>query len=235
MLKIEHFSVSYGAIRAVRDVSLTVAAGEIVAMLGVNGAGKSSILNGCFGLAPRVGGAVWFKDKRIDSRPTEDIVKLGLTLVPEGRRIFPQLSVQANLILGSTCLRRFPKLVKRAEETVFTLFPRLAERRSQLAGSLSGGEQQMLAIGRALMANPEMIVIDEPSLGLAPNIVDTIYDMITDLNKQGITVLLVEQNAELALGMCTRAYLISGGQVKVEGHPDILRKSTDLFSHSKGA
>lgn len=229
MLRIEHFAVSYGAIRAVRDVSLTVAAGEIVSMLGVNGAGKSSILNGCFGLAPRMGGEIWFKDKRIDTKPTEDIVKLGLTLVPEGRRIFAQLSVQANLILGSTCLRRSPQIVKRTEEKVFALFPRLAERRSQLAGSLSGGEQQMLAIGRALMANPDMIVIDEPSLGLAPNIVDSIYDMILDLNKQGITILIVEQNAELALDICTRAYLISGGQVKLEGYPDVLRQSTDLF------
>jgi branched-chain amino acid transport system ATP-binding protein len=119
--------------------------------------------------------------------------------------------------------------VKRTEEKVFALFPRLAERRSQLAGSLSGGEQQMLAIGRALMANPDMIVIDEPSLGLAPNIVDSIYDMILDLNKQGITILIVEQNAELALDICTRAYLISGGQVKLEGYPDVLRQSTDLF------
>ncbi len=225
MLTVDQLSVHYGPVRAVKKISLDVRPGEIVAVLGANGAGKSSILNACLGLAPRIGGSIELDGVRIDKFPTEAIVRLGLTLVPEGRRVFSNLTVTQNLSLGSSVIGKDQAAVAQSLERVFTLFPRLAERRAQLAGTLSGGEQQMLAIGRALMSRPRILLLDEPSLGLAPNIVDLIFDLITGLRKEGLTFLLVEQNAELALDTCDRAYLIMNGAVAAEGTPDLFRKN----------
>ena len=178
---VEGLSVRYGPIKAVTDVSLRVEQGEIVALLGPNGAGKSSILNACVGLVGKSEGVVRFGEHAISGDTTESIVRSGLTLVPEGRRVFPDLTTAENLRLGSACSRQARQDAPRHLAEVFELFPRLFERKSQIAGTLSGGEQQMLAIGRALMSGPKMLLLDEPSLGLAPNIVDQIFDLLVDL------------------------------------------------------
>ncbi len=225
MLAVDQLSVHYGPVKAVKKVSLDVQPGEIVAVLGANGAGKSSILNACLGLAPRSAGSIALAGARIDRLTTEAIVRLGLTLVPEGRRVFSGLTVMQNLSLGGSVIGKDREAVQRSLEWILTLFPRLAERRSQLAGTLSGGEQQMLAIGRALMSKPRLLLLDEPSLGLAPNIVDQIFDLIIGLRKEGFTFLLVEQNAELALDTCDRAYFIMNGAVAAQGTPDLFRQN----------
>jgi branched-chain amino acid transport system ATP-binding protein len=219
---VDGLSVHYGPIRAVTDVSLRVEQGEIVALLGPNGAGKSSFLNACVGLVPKNSGAVRFGDAAI-SETTEAIVRSGLTLVPEGRRVFPDLTTVENLTLGSACSPAARREAPSHMAEVFALFPRLSERKSQLAGTLSGGEQQMLAIGRALMSGPKMLLLDEPSLGLAPNIVDQIFDLLVDLRKRGLTLLIVEQNVELALDIADRAYVLANGQMASEGTPQELR------------
>jgi branched-chain amino acid transport system ATP-binding protein len=236
MLTLDQLSVHYGPVKAVKTVSLDIRQGEIVAVLGANGAGKSSILNACLGLAPRSAGSVTLDGRRIDKLATEAIVRLGLTLVPEGRRVFSGLTVVQNLALGGSLINKDRAAISRSMEWIFTLFPRLAERRAQLAGTLSGGEQQMLAIGRALMSKPRLLLLDEPSLGLAPNIVDIIFDLIMDLRKEGFTFLLVEQNAELALDTCDRAYLIMNGAVAAQGSPALFR-TNDLvgLSHFSAA
>jgi branched-chain amino acid transport system ATP-binding protein len=225
MLSVDQLSVHYGPVRAVKKVSLDVRQGEIVAVLGANGAGKSSILNACLGLAPRSTGSITLEGARIDKLPTEAIVRLGLTLIPEGRRVFSGLTVVQNLSLGGSALGKDSAAIAQSLEWILALFPRLAERRTQLAGTLSGGEQQMLAIGRALMSKPRLLLLDEPSLGLAPNIVDLIFDLIIGLRKEGFTFLLVEQNAELALDTCDRAYLIMNGTVAAQGTPDLFRQN----------
>ncbi|MBK1866083.1 ABC transporter ATP-binding protein [Aestuariivirga sp. YIM B02566] len=231
MLTVDQLSVHYGPVRAVKKVSLAVQAGEIVAVLGANGAGKSSILNACLGLAPRSAGSITLDGARIDKLSTEAIVRLGLTLVPEGRRVFSGLTVAQNLSLGASAIGKDRAVALGSLDWIFSLFPRLAERRAQLAGTLSGGEQQMLAIGRALMSKPRLLLLDEPSLGLAPNIVDLIFDLIIGLRKEGFTFLLVEQNAELALDTCDRAYLVMSGAVAAQGTPDLFRQN-DLVGHS---
>ncbi|MGE0008372.1 MAG: ABC transporter ATP-binding protein [Parvibaculaceae bacterium] len=224
MLRIDRLSVHYGPVRAVRQVSLDVEDGEIVAVLGANGAGKSSILNACMGLAPRSGGGIALDGEAIDRLATEAIVRRGLTLVPEGRRVFSGMTVAQNLQLGASAIRTDRAAFAETLDRVLALFPRLAERRGQLAGTLSGGEQQMLALGRALMSRPRLLLLDEPSLGLAPNIVDVILDLVMDLRGKGFTFLLVEQNAELALDICDRAYLIVNGTVAAQGTPATFRR-----------
>jgi branched-chain amino acid transport system ATP-binding protein len=231
---VEGLSVRYGPIKAVTDVSLRVEQGEIVALLGPNGAGKSSILNACVGLVPKSEGRVGFAEKVISADATESIVRAGLTLVPEGRRVFPDLTTAENLKLGSACSRQARQDVQRHMAEVFELFPRLLERKSQIAGTLSGGEQQMLAIGRALMSGPKMLLLDEPSLGLAPNIVDQIFDLLVDLRKRGLTLLVVEQNVELALDISDRAYVLANGRIASAGTPPELRAAGNIAASYLG-
>jgi branched-chain amino acid transport system ATP-binding protein len=215
MLRVENVSAFYGAIQALRGVSLDVRAGEIVTLIGANGAGKSTLLKTIAGaLKPRVG-SVRLNDATISGLRPVDIVRRGVSLVPEGRQVFPGLAVQDNLMLGAFARRG--QMSRRAFaddlQNVYGLFPRLAERRKQPAGTLSGGEQQMLAIGRSLMSKPRLLLLDEPSLGLAPLLVETIFESLQQLNRQGLTILLVEQNATLALAMAHRGYVLKNGQV----------------------
>ena len=228
MLEIHDLSVSYGPIQAVRGVSLSVAKGEIVALLGANGAGKSSILKSIMGIAPRSGGRVRLAGTDIDKADTATIVKRGMTLVPEGRRVFGQLSVLENLRIGAGANQTLRRNTTQNCERMYALFPKLAERSGQLAGSLSGGEQQMLAIARALMAEPHMLLLDEPSLGLAPNIVDQIFDFLKALQKQGLTLLIVEQNAEVALDIASRGLVMAQGKIGKEGTAAALRNDEEL-------
>jgi branched-chain amino acid transport system ATP-binding protein len=231
---VQGLSVRYGPIRAVTDASVRVERGEIVALLGPNGAGKSSFLNACVGLVPKSDGAVHFDDDAISGKATEAIVRSGLTLVPEGRRIFPDLTTTENLSLGSACSRTARQEAPKQMAEVFGLFPRLLERKAQLAGTLSGGEQQMLAIGRALMSGPKMLLLDEPSLGLAPNIVDQIFDLLQDLRRRGLTLLIVEQNVELALDISDRAYVLANGRIASEGTPRELRSGGNIAASYLG-
>ena len=214
MLKIENLSVSYGGIKALRDVSLTVPDGEIVTLIGANGAGKSTTLRSVVGLVKANGGRVEFNGKDIVGMPTNKIIEEGITLVPEGRRVFPDLTVLENIKIGAY-LRKddLPADI----DWVFGLFPRLKERHWQLAGTLSGGEQQMLAVARALMSHPKLLMMDEPSLGLAPLIIRDIFNIIREINKQGVTILLIEQNANMALQIAHTAYVLETGRITLSG------------------
>ncbi len=233
MLTLGNLQILYDkAIEAVRDVSLSVEQGRIVALLGSNGAGKSTVLKGISGvLYPEegeiVGGSASFEGQDLTRLAPERIVRLGLVQVPEGRALFDTLTVEENLAMGG-----FTRSAREAAEQldhVFTLFPRVAERRKQIAGYLSGGEQQMVAIGRALMSKPRLLMLDEPSLGLAPQIIETIFDTIRQLNREaGLTVLLVEQNAQLALGIADYAYIMENGRVVLDGAPERLLKNDDV-------
>lgn len=215
MLKIEDMHVYYGAIHAVKGVSFEVGEGEIVALIGANGAGKSTILKTVSGLMHPRSGSIRFFDQDITHVEAYKLLRTGLAHVPEGRRIFQQMTVQENLEMGAY----IKKDVSQEDlETVFNYFPRLKERRKQIAGTLSGGEQQMLAVGRALMAKPKMILMDEPSMGLSPLLVKEIFAIIQEVNKQGITILLVEQNAKMALAISDRAYVLETGNISIEGN-----------------
>ena len=227
LLAAEELVVRYGPITAVRGVSLRVQQGEIVALLGANGAGKSSFLNAVAGLVPIAGGRVLFKGDVVSRLPPERIVARGLGLTPEGRRVFPRLSVDVNLRLGAATQRDRGKL-RATRERVLELFPVLSDRLRQDAGTLSGGEQQMLAIGRSLMANPSLLMLDEPSLGLAPLVVDRIFELMGRLRDEGTTLLLVEQNVDRALRIADRAYVLKSGEVEAEGPADELRRSADI-------
>jgi branched-chain amino acid transport system ATP-binding protein len=227
LLVVEELVVRYGPITAVRGVSLRVQQGEIVALLGANGAGKSSLLNAVAGLVPTSGGRVLFKGDPVTRLPPERIVARGLGLTPEGRRVFPRLSVEVNLRLGGAMQRDREKL-RAARDRVLELFPVLLERLSQDAGTLSGGEQQMLAIGRSLMAEPTLLMLDEPSLGLAPLVVDRIFALMGRLRDEGTTLLLVEQNVDRALRIADRAYVLKSGEIEAEGPADELRRSADI-------
>lgn len=225
MLKVEDIQVYYGAIHAIKGVSFHVDPGEIVALIGANGAGKSTILKTVSGLMHPKSGKITFLDKDITHTEGHKLVKSGLAHVPEGRRIFLQMSVQENLEMGAFTQKK----VDPAElEKVFTLFPRLAERRKQVAGTLSGGEQQMLAMSRALMSNPKLMMLDEPSMGLAPILVDQIFSIIKDLHKAGTTILLVEQNANRALEIADRAYVLETGKITLEGTGAELASSDEV-------
>ncbi len=214
ILEVKELNVSYGGIKAVKDISFAVEAGEIVTLIGANGAGKSSTLRSIVGLVRPESGEITFNGKGIAALPTDQIVKEGITLVPEGRRVFSDLTVLENLKIGAY-MRKDP--LEEDIKWVYDLFPRLKERSWQLAGTLSGGEQQMLAIGRALMSRPKLIMMDEPSLGLAPIIVQGVFDIIREINKQGVTILLVEQNANMALKAAHRAYVMETGRITLSG------------------
>jgi branched-chain amino acid transport system ATP-binding protein len=222
-LELEQLSVSYGGIQAVQALSLRVEPGQIVALIGANGAGKTSTLKAIVGLLPSARGRVRVFGADVLGLPTHRIVAQGVTLVPEGRAIFPGLSVRENLELGSI-LKREPSGLRQRLERVLTLFPRLGERLTQAGGTLSGGEQQMLAIGRALMGDPRLILLDEPSLGLAPKLVRQIFDAIIQIAKTGLTILLVEQNTRLALETAHRAYVLVTGELALEGPSPALRQ-----------
>jgi branched-chain amino acid transport system ATP-binding protein len=227
LLAVEGLLVRYGPIVAVREVSLRVGQGEIVALLGANGAGKSSFLNAVAGLVPSAGGRVRFRGEEIQRLAPERIVKRGLSLTPEGRRVFPRLTVADNLRVGAVP-QSDRASVTAARERVFELFPILSERSGQVAGTLSGGQQQMLAIGRSLMAGPELLLLDEPSLGLAPILVDQIFELLARLREQGTTILLVEQNVHRALELADRAYVLAGGEIEREGPAAELRASAEI-------
>ena len=214
LLAVQDLVTAYGSVEALHGISFHVDDGEIVALLGANGAGKTTTLRTISGLLRPRAGEVRFAGERIDTRPAHEIVRLGLTHVPEGRWIFTLLTVEENLRLGAYAERR---VSREALDRVFTQFPRLAERRGQLAGTLSGGEQQLLAMARALMTRPRLLLLDEPSMGLAPVLVRGIFQTIAEINRQGTTVLLVEQNASAALRLARRAYVLETGRIALEG------------------
>jgi len=227
LLKISNINVYYGAIHALKDLSLEVGAGKIVTLIGANGAGKSTTLRTISGLLKPKSGSIVFHDVNISGKPAQDIVALGIVQVPEGRRVFPNMSVMENLELGAY-LRKDRAGIKEDLNQVFTRFPRLKERRSQLAGTLSGGEQQMLAIGRALMARPRLMLLDEPSMGLAPLLVREIFEIIQEINRAGTTILLVEQNAHMALSIADYAYVLETGRIVLEGPAQELAQSEEV-------
>ncbi|SCG84274.1 High-affinity branched-chain amino acid transport ATP-binding protein livF LIV-I protein F [Proteiniborus sp. DW1] len=223
MLELTNVNVYYGGIHALKNISLKVEEGEVVTLIGANGAGKSTTLKAISGLEKPSNGEIKFNEKKLNSLNPPDIVKIGISHVPEGRRIFSKMSVMENLEMGGFT-RKDKSEVNKDYDKVFSLFPRLYERKEQMAGTLSGGEQQMLAIGRALMSRPRLLLLDEPSMGLAPIVVKEIFSIIKDINKAGTTVLLVEQNAHMALNAADRAYIIRNGEMEVEGNAKELLK-----------
>lgn len=229
MLKVENLQVFYGAIHALQGVSFHLEKGEVVALIGANGAGKSTVLNTISGiLRPRTG-SVAFEDRDIHETPPQDIVRKGVIQVPEGRKIFSRMTVTENLEMGAyTHADR--TTIKRDMDAVFARFSRLGERRNQLGGTLSGGEQQMLAIGRGLMAHPTLLLLDEPSMGLSPILVEQIFDIIQDINEQGTSILLVEQNAQMALAIADRAYVLETGKIVMQGTGDDLLKDPKVIA-----
>jgi len=224
MLKVVNLKVNYGMIEAVKGIDFEVNDGEIVALIGANGAGKTTTMHTISGLIKPSGGQILLDDKDISKIPSHKIVGLGVVQCPEGRKVFAQQTIEENLDLGAY-LRKDKENIAKDLEKVFKLFPRLEERRKQLAGTLSGGEQQMLAMGRALMANPKIMLLDEPSMGLSPLLVKEIFDIIKDINKQGVTILLVEQNAKMALGIADHAYVIETGKIVMSGTGEELLNS----------
>lgn len=216
MLEVKNLSVSYGAIEAVKDISFTVNAGEIVSLIGANGAGKTTTLHTITGLVPAKSGSVMYNGVDLLKTHNNKIVTLGMAHIPEGRHVFTRMSVEENLEMGAFSLKDQSDL-KKDLDMVYGLFPRLKERRIQKAGTLSGGEQQMLAMGRALMSHPKTILMDEPSMGLSPKLVKEIFSIIRKLHEQGITILLVEQNAKMALSIADRAYVLETGRITMEG------------------
>jgi len=223
-LEVKNLNVAYGKIQVLWDVSFRVYKGEIVALVGSNGAGKTTTLKTIMGLIKPLSGSVVFEGKRIDGKPTTEIVRMGVTLVPEGRQLFPELSVYDNLLAGAYLIKDKEEIKNRLE-FVYRIFPVLEERKKQKAGTLSGGEQQMLAIGRALMSMPKLLMFDEPSLGLMPKLVDAILDTIASLKREGITILLVEQNVRAALEISDRGYVIENGRIVLEGRSSELLES----------
>ena len=230
MLEIKNLTVGYGAISALHGISLSVPSGRIVTLIGANGAGKTTTLKTVSGLLRARSGEILYDGKNIAGRPTHQIVKLGLSHVPEGRMIFANLTVMENLQMGAY-LQKDRQVIQRELDRVFAMFPRLQERRQQIAGTLSGGEQQMLAIGRALMSQPKFLMLDEPSLGLAPLLVKTIFEKIVEINRQqGITILLVEQNANLALEISHYGYVLETGKITLQGDSAVLRQNPQVKS-----
>jgi len=226
LLEVDDIHTFYGNIEALKGVSLTVDEGEIVTLIGSNGAGKSTTLRSISGLTPPRAGSIHFDGKPVERMAPQDIVQLGISQSPEGRKCFQRMTVRENLDMGAY-LRRDDG-VDADLERVFDLFPRLKEREKQKAGTMSGGEQQMLAIGRALMAQPRLLLLDEPSMGIAPILVDRIYETIAEINKQGMTILLVEQNANYALEVSSRGYVLETGHVALADRSDALRENPDV-------
>ena len=226
MLKVNDINVYYGSIHAIKDVSFEVNDGEIVTLIGANGAGKSTILQTVSGLLRSKTGSVEFENNDLSAVPAHKIVAQGLAHVPEGRRIFLQMTVEDNLIMGA--YTRPNSEIDESIANVYAHFPRLKERRKQIAGTLSGGEQQMLAMGRAMMSKPKLLMLDEPSMGLAPILVEQIFDIIKELNAAGTTILLVEQNAQMALSIADRAYVLESGKVVLSGTGAELKESPEI-------
>jgi len=216
LLQVRDVRVAYGGIQAVKGVSFEVHAGELVCLIGSNGAGKTTSMKAVTGIQPLAGGEVLYQGRSIQGQGAWDLVRSGLAMVPEGRGVFTRMSILENLQMGAY-IRQDTALVAEDLERMFALFPRLKERRDQLAGTLSGGEQQMLAMGRALMSRPQLLLLDEPSMGLSPLMVDKIFEVITDVSRQGVTVLLVEQNASRALQIADRAYVVESGLITLQG------------------
>ena len=233
ILNVNNINVYYGAIHAIKDISFTVDEGEIVTLIGANGAGKSTTLNTISGLLRTKTGDIEFMGSSIAKMAPNKVVEHGLVMVPEGRRIFLGLTVEENLEMGA--YTRPKSEIKSSMEEVYNLFPRLRERRTQIGGTLSGGEQQMLAMGRALMAKPKLIMLDEPSMGLAPLLVDLIFEIIADLHKTGSTILLVEQNAQAALSIADRAYVLETGRIIKTGRGSELISDPDIKKAYLGA
>ena len=227
MLEVKDINVYYGAIHAIKGISLSVDEGEIVTLIGANGAGKSTTLRTISGLLKPKTGEIKFLGNNIAGMPAHKIVREGISQVPEGRRIFAEMTVQENLELGAF-IRTDNDEIQKDFKMVFGRFPRLEERKSQLAGTLSGGEQQMLAMGRALMSRPKLLLLDEPSMGLAPLLIREIFNIIVDINKTGTTVLLVEQNANMALSIANRAYVLETGRITISGDAKELAASEDI-------
>jgi branched-chain amino acid transport system ATP-binding protein len=223
VLHIDKLNVWYGSIHAVRDLSLSVEEGEVVTLIGSNGAGKTTTLNAICGVLPAKG-TIRYSGKELNGVPTHRIVQEGIVMVPEGRRVFPKLTVAQNLLMGAYSRKTSKVEREREMEAVFALFPRLAERKDQLAGTMSGGEQQMLAIGRALMAKPRLLILDEPSMGLAPIVVKDIFQTIRQIKRQGMTILLVEQNATMALSVADRGYVLEHGEIRFHGTAEELKE-----------
>ena len=226
MLELDDVHTAYGTIEALKGISITVEEGEVVTLIGSNGAGKSTTLRSISGLTPPRTGSIKFRGEEISTMPAQEIVRLGVSQSPEGRRCFQRMTVRENLELGSY-LRRDANVAGDLER-VFELFPRLREREKQKAGTMSGGEQQMLAMGRALMADPALLLLDEPSMGLAPILVDRIYETVREINKQGTTILLVEQNANYALEVSSRGYVLETGRVVLADKSAALRENPDV-------
>jgi branched-chain amino acid transport system ATP-binding protein len=216
LLNVRDLKVAYGGINAVKGIDLHVNRGELVALIGANGAGKSSTLKAIAGLLTPAGGEIQFLDHQTNRLPAYELVRLGLGLVPEGRGVFKRMTILENLQMGAF-LKKDPKAIEQKLEEVFSYFPRLKERLAQVAGTLSGGEQQMVAMGRAMMAEPKLLLLDEPSMGLSPIMVETIFDVVKMLSASGMTILLVEQNARLALQMASRAYVMESGLITFSG------------------
>jgi len=227
MLEVKGLQVYYGVIQALKDVSFEVNQGEVIALIGANGAGKTTTLHTVTGLLPSKAGSIMFEGVDITKMPAHKIVEMGIAHVPEGRRVFAQLSVYENLIMGAYT-RKDKKEIAENLENVYQRFPRLRERKNQRAGTLSGGEQQMLAMGRALMSNPKMIVMDEPSMGLSPIFVNEIFDIIEKVSASGTTVLLVEQNAKKALSIADRAYVLETGKIVLSGDANELMNDDSI-------
>ena len=229
MLKIEHLVVDYEHIHALRDISLEVFPNEIVCLIGSNGAGKTSTLSAISNIVTKSEGAITFNGKDITSLSAPEIVRLGISHVPEGRHVFPKMTVEENLILGTMALKKITKpYLKERMEEMYDLFPRLLERKNQHAGTLSGGEQQMLAIARGMMYDPTLIMLDEPSLGLAPIVVEEIFELVLRIQKNGKTVLLIEQNANMALQISNRAYLLENGKIVRTGTGSELKQDDSI-------
>ena len=226
LLEVRDIHTFYGNIEALKGISLDVEEGECVTLIGSNGAGKSTTLRSITGLTPPREGSIKFNGEEIGETPPQEIVRKGVSLSPEGRRIFPRMSVTENLELGAYMRR--DQNIKSDLERVFDLFPRLKERETQKAGTMSGGEQQMLAIGRALMSNPKLLLLDEPSMGLAPILVERIYETVEEINKQGTTILLVEQSASFALAVSQRGYVLETGNVALTDRSDALKENPEV-------
>ncbi len=234
MLKVENLNVYYGVIQALKGISFYLNQGEVVALIGANGAGKSTTLKTISGIMRPREGSIAFNGEEITSKPAQDIVKLGIVHVPEGRRIFARMTVLENLYMGAFTINDKAQINQDIQE-MFERFPRLAERKNQLGGTLSGGEQQMLTIARGLMSHPKLLLLDEPSMGLAPLLVDQIFEIIQTINEQGTSILLVEQNAQMALAVSNRAYVIETGTITIEGDGDDLLKNDSIVRAYLGA
>jgi branched-chain amino acid transport system ATP-binding protein len=226
LLELREVAISYGGIRAVKGIDFTVGRGELVCLIGANGAGKTTTLKGICGLLPLKSGSVHYEGADVTGRPAFELVRRGLAMVPEGRGMFGALTIEENLAMGAYA-RTDREGIRRDVERVFALFPRLKERRRQTAGTLSGGEQQMLAIARAMMSKPRLLLLDEPSMGLAPLMVQKVFETILQVSKEGVTILLVEQNAKLALDVSDRGYVMESGEVTLSG------KASDLLHDPK--